>query len=108
MRQLQNESRIGAKIGSFPFRGSANLQCKVTKAGIIPFEVNCRISGTNSIRAQFGFNDVEFTIRELLFRETLQTPEIKQGCAMRLMLDIVYPDISLSEINNKNDSYYIH
>ncbi len=95
-------------IDAFPFRGSVNIQSKVTAHGIVPFEINCRISGTNSIRSQFGFNDVAFTIEELLFHETPAKPMVKKGSAMRVMVDVVYPDMQLSDINNKNDQYYIY
>jgi carbamoyl-phosphate synthase large subunit len=95
-------------IDAFPFRGSVNIQSKVTAHGIVPFEINCRISGTNSIRSQFGFNDVAFTIEELLFHETPAKPTVKKGSAMRVMVDVVYPDMQLSDINNKNDQYYIY
>lgn len=95
-------------VSSFPFRGSVNIQSKVTSAGIIPFEINCRISGTNSIRAHFGFNDVAFTIQELLFEEELVKPVISAGCAMRIMVDVIYPDMKLIEIKNRNDIFSFH
>lgn len=60
-------------ISSIDIKGSCNLQSIVTTDGIVPFEVNCRISGTNSIRSQFGFTDVAYTIEEYLLK---QTPKI--------------------------------
>jgi carbamoyl-phosphate synthase large subunit len=102
------ETLAAQMIQAFPFRGSFNIQSKVTAQGIVPFEINCRISGTNSIRSQFGFNDVAFTIQELLFNETLSKPSVKTGSAMRVMVDVIYPDMKLSDINNKNDQYYIY
>jgi carbamoyl-phosphate synthase large subunit len=93
-------------IRAYPFRGSVNIQSKVTEQGIVPFEINCRISGTNSIRSQFGFNDVAFTIQELLFHEAPDKPNVKLGSAMRVMVDIVYPDTKLNDIKNKNDQFY--
>jgi hypothetical protein len=33
---------------------------------------------------------------------------VKKGSAMRVMVDVVYPDMQLSDINNKNDQYYIY
>lgn len=75
-------------------KGSANLQAIVTPDGdIVPFEVNCRISGTNSIRSHFGFEDVKYTVQELLLNEQLTSPIIKKGIAIRIMTDIIYPDI---------------
>lgn len=94
-------------IEKYPFRGSCNVQSKVTSKGIIPFEINCRISGTNSLRSQFGFNDVAFTVQENFFNEEPELPNIRKGSALRVILDIIYPDISLNEIKNKNDKFYI-
>jgi carbamoyl-phosphate synthase large subunit len=93
---------------AFPFRGSVNIQSKVTAEGIVPFEINCRISGTNSIRSQFGFNDVAFTIQELLFHENPEKPVVKKGTAMRVMVDVVYPEMKLADIKNNKDQFYIY
>ena len=71
--------------------GSANLQSIVTAEGrIIPFEVNCRISGTNSIRSNFGFKDVMYTLQEFLLGEAPEKPVIIPGVAVRVLLDVIY------------------
>lgn len=95
-------------IRAFPFRGSVNIQSKVTANGIVPFEINCRISGTNSIRSQFGFNDVAYTIRELLFNETPEKPVVSEGCAIRVMVDVVYPGMKLNDVKNNRDNFYTY
>jgi carbamoyl-phosphate synthase large subunit len=95
-------------ITAYPFRGSVNIQSKVTSAGIVPFEINCRISGTNSIRSQFGFNDVAYTIQEHVFHEKPQKPAVTQGCAMRVMVDVVYPNMKLSDVRNNLDNFYTY
>jgi carbamoyl-phosphate synthase large subunit len=92
---------------NFPFRGSINIQSKVTKKGIIPFEINCRISGTNSLRSQFGFNDVAFTIQDFYYKREPDMPNITYGSAMRIVKDIIYPGMSLDKIRNKDDKFYI-
>ncbi len=95
-------------IRSAKFRGSANLQSIVTKEGnIYPFEVNCRISGTNSIRSNFGFEDVKYTLEESLYDLKPSKPNIKPGVAVRIMMDIIYPDRSSYEecINNKAGTF---
>lgn len=75
-------------------KGSFNIQSIVNEAGeIIPFEINCRISGTNSIRTHFGFKDVEYTVRELLYKEALATPQIIEGVAQRILMDVIYPGV---------------
>jgi len=98
---------INRIISTFPFRGSFNIQSRVTKNGVIPFEINCRISGTNSIRSQFGFKDVEYTVQDFLFNQTPEAPLIKPGCALRIMHDVIYPGLTLNEISNCNDKHWI-
>ena len=76
-------------------RGSANIQSIVTQEGlIVPFEVNCRISGTNSIRSNFGFKDVKYTVQEYLYNITPDTPYLKYGIASRILMDVIYPDVT--------------
>lgn len=106
-----HDAAIGRLIGQilqhFPFRGSCNLQCRVTQDGIIPFEINCRISGTNSVRSQFGFPDVAYCVQELYLGVEPQPPAITGGSALRIMLDIIYPGRSLDQIRNRHDPYRI-
>lgn len=93
----------------FDIKGSCNIQSIVTKNGrIVPFEVNCRISGTNSIRSNFGFDDVRYTIEEYLLNIKPSFPIITKGSAVRINMDIIYPGISLKEIKNKTNIHYIY
>lgn len=90
--------------------GSLNLQSIVDENGnVIPFEVNCRISGTNSIRHNLGFQDVKYTIQEYLLME--QPDEIKaiDGIAVRLLYDIIYPNaIDEEDLNNNLSPHIIY
>jgi len=89
-------------------RGSANLQSIVTSEGVIqPFEVNCRISGTNSIRSQFGFEDVKYTLQEYLYEVSPDSPKITKGIATRILMDVIYKneDDFDSIMDNNNDHY---
>lgn len=104
---VQISALLEGMLAAFPFRGSANLQSRVTTAGIVPFEINCRISGTNSIRAQLGFPDVAFTIDEWLLGVRPRPPAVIDGCALRVMLDVVYPGRSLSQIDNRHDNFHL-
>ena len=75
------------------FQGAANLQSIVTENGeVVPFEINCRISGTNSIRSHFGFEDVKYTLQEHLWGQSPDVPQIRSGVAVRILLDVIYPD----------------
>ncbi len=99
---------IKKMIKHYGYKGSCNIQSKVTNKGIIPFEINSRISGTNSVRAQFGFPDVAYTVQEHLLGKSIKPPKVNKGTALRIILDIIYPEITLDQINNKNDKFYIH
>lgn len=102
------EQIIRKMIGFFPVRGACNIQSIVTSdQRVIPFEINCRISGTNSIRAQFGFTDVKYTIDEILYQKILTKPHITKGSAVRIMLDVIYPNIDLDNIRNNQTSHYL-
>jgi carbamoyl-phosphate synthase large subunit len=98
---------IKSILAKFPFRGSSNIQSRVTKNGIIPFEINCRISGTNSVRAQLGFNDVSYTVQELFLNQQPDLPSIQKGSALRIILDVIYPGISLDAVGDCNDTFRI-
>lgn len=95
-------------INNFDIKGSCNIQSIVDQNGtIIPFELNCRISGTNSIRAQFGFEDVKYTLQEYLFNIKPEKPIIKKGSAIRILMDVVYPDVGIDQIKDKSTKHYI-
>ena len=87
-------------------KGAFNIQSIVTQAGeIFPFEINCRISGTNSIRSHFGFTDVKYTIDELLYDRPPEPVNINSGAAYRYLADIIYPTGIKS--GNKTDSFIL-
>jgi carbamoyl-phosphate synthase large subunit len=95
---------LGGLVGSF------NIQSIVTTENeIIPFEINCRISGTNSIRHNLGFQDVKYSIQEYLFNETPDEAKPIAGIAIRVLMDVVYPnceDVNL--LSNKNVAHIIY
>lgn len=85
-------------------KGSFNIQSIITDSGeVIPFEINCRISGTNSIRSGFGFKDVQYTIEELLWNISPVTPQITKGEAFRFLTDVIYPDANNLKGNNSDN-----
>lgn len=93
------EELINAMVRRFAIRGPCNLQSIVTRKNeLFPFEVNCRYSGTNSIRSQLGFTDVYYGIQEYLLHENPAPCDISSGSAIRLFMDIVYPGKPLDQI----------
>jgi carbamoyl-phosphate synthase large subunit len=90
--------------------GSINLQSIVDNEGnIYPFEVNCRISGTNSIRHCLGFQDVKYTIQEYLYNEQPDAVSRIKGIATRILVDVIYPEaLNFDELNNNSSKHIIY
>jgi carbamoyl-phosphate synthase large subunit len=107
---LQLELLISRLMSTLVIRGSCNLQSIVTNDGeIVPFEVNARISGTNSVRANFGFEDVRYTIEEYLFGVQPTRPEIRPGAAVRILMDVIYPGVSmLEDVHDTTTPHYLY
>ena len=102
------EDTIAKIITGLNMTGPCNIQSIVTESGeIYPFEINGRFSGTNSIRAQFGFEDIRYAVEEFILNIKPQKPVIKKGSAMRILLDVIYPDTPLSEIKDANTPHFL-
>ncbi|MBN9379451.1 MAG: ATP-grasp domain-containing protein [Chitinophagaceae bacterium] len=93
-----------------PIKGAANIQSIITDKGeIIPFEVNCRISGTNSIRSNFGFEDVRYTLEELLYGRKPTPVRVTDGVAVRILMDVIYPGQTGSEgLTDNQTPFFIY
>jgi carbamoyl-phosphate synthase large subunit len=74
--------------------GPCNLQLRLTDKGPIVFEVNPRFSTSTGMRANFGFNEVEFTLRHFLLNEQVCPPSDLRGCALRYWEEF-YPEAAL-------------
>ncbi len=100
--------KIIKKIISYnEFSGGINLQSIVTEDNrIIPFEINCRISGTNSIRSNFGFEDVKYSLEEHLYQKKPSSPIITNGSAVRILMDVIYPSTTETEEKENNKSNF--
>ena len=104
-REFDNKLKniIDKMIEHSGFLGSLNLQSIVNEQGnIIPFEVNCRISGTNSIRHNLGFQDIKYALQEYLLNEKIDVVNIIDGVALRILHDVIYTGINdYQEVNSK-------
>jgi carbamoyl-phosphate synthase large subunit len=91
------------------FKGAANLQSIVSASGeVVPFEINCRISGTNSIRSNFGFKDVQYTLQEYLYEENPEPVNITKGTAVRILMDVIYPEqTDLSQLKDNSVNFHL-
>ncbi|MCF8460012.1 MAG: ATP-grasp domain-containing protein [Flavobacteriales bacterium] len=99
---------IGGMVKAGGLRGSVNIQSRVNNQGeVFPFEVNCRISGTNSIRSQFGFQDVKYLLQEYLLDISPDPCRITKGKALRILMDVIYPEVTATgtAINSSTPHY---
>ena len=86
----QAEARaVAAALGA---AGPCNVQLRVTERGPVTFEINPRFSGGVSMRAHFGYNEVEMAIRDLVRDEPVPEPKITSGRALRFWEELYLDD----------------
>lgn len=86
-------------VRNLPIQASLNIQAIVTEdEKLTPFEINGRVSGTCTIRAHLGFPDVQYLVEEYLLGKELTKPDIKSGCAVRELRDVIMPGASLDMV----------
>lgn len=70
--------------------GPANFQFRVDKFGVPKvFEINSRFSGTTPLRAKVGFNEVEMSIRKMIWDEPIVQPEVQSATILRYWSETV-------------------
>jgi len=88
-----------ALANALDFFGSLNVQLMLTEEGAIPFELNCRFSGTTAVRAHFGFNEPEMALRSFFYKEAVPTPAIRAGVAMRYHEEVFVENVSAASLS---------
>lgn len=82
---------------SLNYIGPCNLQLRLTKRGPVLFEINPRLSSTESARAYYNYNMPEMCIKNFVFGEDVAVPEIKSGYFFRVTDDVF---VDRSDIEN--------
>jgi carbamoyl-phosphate synthase large subunit len=115
-RELVQGTTYRAVVGEFPEMrheavrivealkplGPCNVQLRMHEGRATCFEINVRFSGTTSLRARFGFNDVEAALRHyVLGEETVVLPRVTEGVALRYWNE-VYVDPGARDILQKS------
>jgi len=105
-RELQGGTTYRAEAGLFPEvraealriaerlrpQGPSNIQMRLHNGRAVCFEINVRFSGTTSIRARLGFNDVEAALDHFVMgNPAADLPLIERGVALRYWNE-AYPD----------------
>jgi carbamoyl-phosphate synthase large subunit len=83
---------------ALPSQGTINVQLMVGTDGPVPFEFNARFSGTTAVRAHFGFNEPDMTLRHFVLGEDLPEPSIGRGLAMRYLEEVFVDGVTSSEV----------
>ena len=100
----QSEARaVAAALGA---AGPCNVQLRVTARGPVTFEINPRFSGGVSMRAHFGYNEVEMAIRDLVLGEPVPPPKVTSGRVLRFWEEMYLEDDDAPEraLAPKNES----
>jgi len=88
--EAETEARaVAAAVGA---TGPCNVQLRVTDRGAVTFGINPRFSGGVSMRAQFGFNEIEMAIRDLVRNQPVPQPRITTGLALRFWEEMYVKD----------------
>ena len=78
---------VAKTIGS---KGSINFQGRLDSSGFRIFEINPRLSGTTSVRALAGYNEVEYLLRRhVLQEEKIEVPTVTYCTVERGLLEYI-------------------
>jgi carbamoyl-phosphate synthase large subunit len=112
-RRLENGTTVCATAGLYPVvreearriaaalnpRGPCNIQLRLHQGQPVCFEINVRFSGTTSIRARLGFNDVEATLRHyVLGAPAVDLPVVTSGQMLRYWNEIYVAPAAFTEL----------
>ena len=79
--------------------GPCNVQLRMTQRGPVCFEINPRFSGTTPIRAHYGFNEVEASLRHFVLGEPpMALPKVTQGVALRYWNELYVDPTAVSAV----------
>ena len=94
-------STIGEKMDIL---GSMNIQLMLDDKNVaVPFEFNARFSGTTAIRAHFGFNEPEMSIRNYYLNENIDQPvKIGKGIVFRYLEEVFIDNATYFDLNSSS------
>ena len=80
--------QIATALGS---RGPLNVQGRVRRGRLVPFEVNPRFSASTYLRAMAGFNELDIYLRAVFLDESPTAPTVKRGFYLRSFAENFVP-----------------
>lgn len=111
-RRLESGTTYQAEVGDFPeviayaeevaralrAPGPLNIQLRLVEGAPVAFEFNVRFSGTTPVRARFGFNEVEATLRHFVLGEPLSLGAATPGRMLRYWNEVYIPEENHREL----------
>ncbi|MGH7991915.1 MAG: ATP-grasp domain-containing protein [Limisphaerales bacterium] len=88
------EQRVRRLVELFEPIGPTNFQFRRHRGEYLLLEINPRMSSSNSLRTSFGYNEAEMCIEYYLENKQPSPPQIRSGCAVRYLEDLVVYDRS--------------
>jgi carbamoyl-phosphate synthase large subunit len=102
-RELRDGNTYRAFVGEYPElsrivcrmsealgpHGPVNFQFRVDGRRVRVFEINARFSGTTPVRALAGFNEVEMTLRKVIWGDPIRQPAIETLVVLRHLTSTV-------------------
>lgn len=80
----------------------------ITERGPVPFEFNARFSGTTPIRAHYGFNEPEMTLRSYRLGEKIEPPRIGRGVVLRYIEEVFLDNASADALGEPLPRGVVH
>jgi carbamoyl-phosphate synthase large subunit len=101
VRRFEHLHRLLISIAEkLPCTGTLNIQLMIGPNGPVPFEFNARFSGTTAVRAHFGFNEPEMSLRSYVLNETISEPAVRDGVALRYLEEVFLEGVQLSDLRS--------
>jgi carbamoyl-phosphate synthase large subunit len=88
--------------------GAVNVQMRLTSTGFKVFEINPRFSSATCVRANFGLNEPELSIRHFVFKEEISPPKVKKGICLRFWEEMYFPLLAKSAAQGGQYQYRGH
>ena len=80
--------RIANAVGS---KGPLNIQGRVRKGTLLPFEINARFSASTYLRALAGFNEVDIFLQHLVLGRRAANHQVRSGYYLRTLNERFVP-----------------
>jgi carbamoyl-phosphate synthase large subunit len=83
--------------------GPCNVQLRRTEREVLALEINARFSSSTIIKARFGLNEPELTLKTLLLGEPVTQPKLTEGVALRYWNEVYIASETYRKLEAKRE-----